>query len=215
MAPAGAPGPPGARRAYLVRHGETELSVGKSYSGRQEIPLTEHGREQARECGERLRDAGVEAIYSSPLSRAVDTAEAIAEVTGVPVKVDERLTEVDYGRLESYDRDSAAEEFGEPFLAWREDPFGSPFPGMEALSDALERVRAALSEALSESECPVIVGHQGVLRLVLIALGQVRPDDYFHTRLEEADPVEISAPMVMEPLSGHPPVEQPVKEPVE
>ena len=188
---------PRARRVYLVRHGETAVSVGGSYSGRREIPLNERGREQAKEVGQRLRDAGVDAIHSSPLSRAVDTANGIAEATGAAVHVDERLTEVDYGVLEGYDRESASEEFGEPFLNWREDPFGSPMPGMESLGTALERVRSATSDALARAECPVIVGHQGVLRLVLIALGQVEPDGYFDTRLEEAEPVEIESPRVV------------------
>ena len=202
-----------ARRVYLVRHGQTELSVGKSYSGRQEIPLDDHGREQALEVGERLRDVGVDAIYSSPLSRAADTAQAISEATGVPVVIDHRLTEVDYGQLEGYDRDSASEEFGEPFDAWREDPFGSPVPGTEPLAEALARVRAATGEALAAGECPVIVGHQGVLRLVLIALGKVERGDYFDTRLEEAEPVEIEAPRLTTPGGAEHAAEEPAPDP--
>jgi broad specificity phosphatase PhoE len=183
-----------ARRLYVVRHGETERSAQKEYSGRRELPLTERGREQAREVGERLRGAGVDAIYSSPLSRAADTARAIADATGAPLKIDERLTEVDYGPLEGLDRESALERFGERFQAWRDDPMGSPMPGTEPLTDALERARSALAEAIEAAECPVIVGHQGILRLVLIALGEVEPDDYFNTRLQEAEAVEIASP---------------------
>lgn len=66
-----------AARLFLVRHGETAESARGSYSGRRDVPLTEHGREQARRAGERLRDAGVDAIYSSPLGRAADTAHSI------------------------------------------------------------------------------------------------------------------------------------------
>ena len=170
------------------------------------------GHVLAREVGERLRDAGVDAIYSSPLSRASDTAEAIAAVTGAPLVIDDRLTEVDYGPLDGYDRDSAAEEFGEPFLNWREDPFGSPMPGTEPLGDALARVKSALSDALAAADCPVIVGHQGVLRLVLIALGQKQPDDYFDTRLSEAEPVEIDSPRVVPGPGRQRPAGEPVKE---
>ncbi|MDP8942782.1 MAG: histidine phosphatase family protein [Actinomycetota bacterium] len=201
-----------ARRVYLVRHGETELSTGGAYSGRQELPLTDDGREQARAVGERLRGAGIDVVYSSPLSRASDTARAIAEVTGAPLEIDDRLTEVDYGVLENYDRDSAREEFGEPFERWREDPFGSPFPGMEPLGEALARVRSAVSDALAAGECPAIVGHQGVLRLVLIALGQKRPEEYFDTRLKEAEPVEIESPSLVPGPGRGPPAGQPVKD---
>ena len=188
--------PPRARRLYIVRHGETEHSARGAYSGRGEIPLNERGREQARHAGERLRAAGVDGIYSSPLSRAADTALAIAEATGAPLRIDERLIEVDYGPLEGLDRDSARERFGEPFQAWREDPMGSPLPGTEPLPEALERARSVTAEAVSACRCPVIVGHQGILRLVLAAVGRIEPDNYFETRLEEADPVEIASPVV-------------------
>jgi broad specificity phosphatase PhoE len=187
---------PRARRLYVVRHGETELSARGSYSGRVEIPLSERGREQARHAGERLRGAGVDGIYSSPLSRAADTARAIAEATGAPLRIDERLIEVDYGPLEGLDRNSARERFGEPFQDWREDPMGSPLPGTEPLPEALERARSVTAEAVGACRCPVLVGHQGILRLVLAAVGRIEPDDYFETRLEEADPVEIASPAV-------------------
>jgi probable phosphoglycerate mutase len=185
-----------AARLFLVRHGETVESARRAYSGRRDVPLTEHGREQARRAGERLRDAGVDAVYSSPLGRAVDTSRLIGEATGAPVRVDERLTEIDYGPLEGLDREGARERFGGPYQGWREDPMGSPMPGAEPLPKALERARSATSEAIAAARCPVIVGHQGILRLVLAALGQIEPDDYFETRLEEADPIEVVEPVV-------------------
>ncbi|MDQ3886717.1 MAG: histidine phosphatase family protein [Actinomycetota bacterium] len=190
-----------ARRLYVVRHGETEMSTQRSYSGRREIPLTETGREQARRVGERLRDAGVDAIYSSPLSRAADTARAIAEATGAPLRIDQRLTEVDYGPLEGLDREGARERFGDAYQAWREDPMGSPMPGTEPLVEALERARNVTAEAVAECQCPVLVGHQGILRLVLVALGRIEADDYFNTRLQEAEPIEITSPVVA-PVRG-------------
>ncbi len=163
------------------------------------MSLTERGYEQARRVGERLRGAGVDGIYSSPLSRAADTAQAIAELTGAPLMIDERLIEVDYGPLEGFDRESARERFGEPFEAWRDDPMGSPLPGTEPLPEALERARSATSDAVGACLCPVVVGHQGILRLVLASLGRIDPDDYFSTRLEEAEPLEIASPAVVPP----------------
>ncbi len=185
-----------AARLFLVRHGETAESARGSYSGRRDVPLTEHGREQARRAGERLRDAGVDAIYSSPLGRAADTAHSIGAATGAPVRVDDRLTEVDYGPLEGLDRESARERFGVSYQAWRENPMGCPIPGIEPLPKALERARSATAEAIVAARCPVIVGHQGILRLVLAALGQIEPDDYFKTRLEVAEAIEVAEPAV-------------------
>lgn len=185
---------PRARRAYVVRHGETELSTRSVYSGRAEVPLTQRGRAQAREVGERLRHAGVETVYSSPLGRAADTAAAIAAATGAPLRIDDRLIEVDYGPIEGLDRDGARERFGPAFDAWRADPMGAPLPGIEPLTEALARARAVSAEAITTCELPVLVGHQGILRLVLVALGQIEADDYFKTRLEEAEPIEVTTP---------------------
>ena len=180
----------------LVRHGQTERSKVSAYSGRLDVALTDAGHEQAQHVARRLADAGVDAVVTSPLARARDTAQAIADATGAPLRVDARLTEVDYGPFEGLDRDGALERFGDAFAAWREDPFGSPVPGMEPLPDALDRARSAIAEALDAHEHPVIVGHQGILRIVLVALGEIEPGDYFQTRLSEAEPVVVQAPAV-------------------
>ena len=183
----------------LVRHGQTTSSARHAYSGRSDIPLTDTGREQALQAASRLASAGVDAVICSPLVRARDTARAIADASGAPLAVDERLTEVDYGPFEGLDRADASEQIGPAFDAWRADPFGSPVPGMEPLADALERARAATADALAAHEHPVIVGHQGILRVVLVALGQIAPGDYFATRLHEAQPLVLERPAIAPP----------------
>ena len=185
-----------AHAVTLLRHGQTERSKLSVYSGRLDVPLTDVGREQALRAAQRLRHAGVDAVITSPLVRALDTARAIADATGAPRRVDERLIEVDYGPFEGLDREGARARFGAAFSAWRADPFGSPVPGMEPLPDALERARAATAEALDVHEHPVLVGHQGILRIVLIALGELAPGDYFATRLKEAEPLVVTSPAV-------------------
>ena len=183
-----------AHTVTLVRHGQTESSARMAYSGRSDIPLTDVGREQAQQAARRLAGAGVDAVITSPLIRARDTAQAIADAAGAPLRVDERLTEIDYGPFEGLDRAAARELIGAPFDAWRADPFGSPVPGMEPLADALERAGAATADALAAHAHPVIVGHQGILRIVLVALGQMAPEDYFTIRLHEAQPTVVEQP---------------------
>jgi probable phosphoglycerate mutase len=188
-----------AQTVTLVRHGQTARSAIKAYSGRLDVPLTETGREQARRCAVQLAGAGVDAVVTSPLVRARDTAQAIADATGAPLTVDERLTEIDYNPFEGLDRAGARAEFGQAFEDWRADPFGKPVPGMETLPAALERASAATADALAGHDHPVIVGHQGILRIVLIALGELAPEDYFSLRLHEAEPVVIARPAVVAP----------------
>lgn len=180
------------KTAYVVRHGRTEFSVRGIYSGRTEVPLTDEGHEQAAHAAESLRREGVDAVYTSPLERARVTAEAIATASGTALHVDERLIEVDYGPIEGLDRSAAEERFGGAFRRWRERPFEAHLPGMEPLSDALARATAVTDDVLAGAELPVLVGHQGILRLVLMALGQVERDDYFVTRLAEAEPIMVS-----------------------
>ncbi|MGI8803620.1 MAG: histidine phosphatase family protein [Solirubrobacteraceae bacterium] len=189
-----APADPEQRRLYVVRHGQTERSIRHVYSGQADVPLTAIGREQARRAGELLAAAGVDAIFSSPLSRAHDTAMAIAAATGAPLRVDDRLIEVDYGPFEGLDRGEAARRFGRPFAEWRADPFGAPVPGMEPLGDALARAWPAVADVLAAAARPVIVGHQGILRIVLVALGRIAREDYFKTRIAEAEPMTIVEP---------------------
>ncbi|MDX6690998.1 MAG: 2,3-bisphosphoglycerate-dependent phosphoglycerate mutase [Solirubrobacteraceae bacterium] len=185
-----------ARRLYIVRHGQTESSMRMIYSGQTDVALTETGRSQARNAGEQLSGIGVDAIISSPLSRALDTAVTIGKATGVDVRVDDRLIEVDYGAFEGLDRPQARERFGDAFEAWRNDPFGATIPGTEQLGDALVRARAATEDALESAQLPVLVGHQGILRIVLIALGRLAPEDYFKQRLTEATPIAIDDPQI-------------------
>jgi probable phosphoglycerate mutase len=185
-----------AHTVTLVRHGQTERSERMAYSGRLDVALTDRGREQAREAAAALAGAGVDAVVTSPLVRARDTAQAIADATGAPLAVDERLTEIDYGTFEGLDRAGARAQLGQVFEDWREDPFGAPVPGMEPLPAALERASAATADALAAHAHPVLVGHQGILRIVLVALGRLAPEDYFTLRLAEAEPVVVTDPVV-------------------
>jgi probable phosphoglycerate mutase len=185
-----------AHTVTLVRHGQTERSAIKAYSGRLDVPLTDTGREQARRTAQQLAGMDIDAVFTSPLIRARDTAQSIADATGAPLTVDERLTEIDYGLFEGLDRAGARARFGQAFEDWRADPFGAPVPGMETLPAALERASAATADALAAGEHPVIVGHQGILRIVLIALGELAPDEYFSRRLQEAEPIVIARPRV-------------------
>lgn len=185
-----------AHTVTLVRHGQTERSATSTYSGRLDVPLTDTGREQAQRAAQQLAGAGIDAVVTSPLVRARDTAHAIAAAAGVPLTVDERLIEVDYGPFEGLDRDGARARLGAAFEDWRADPFGAPVAGMEPLGDALKRAREATADVLAAHAHPVVVGHQGILRIVLVALGEIAPQDYFGTRLYEAQPVVIEQPAV-------------------
>jgi len=122
----------------LVRHGETEANAARRLLGRGESPLTPKGRAQAAAVGVLLGQ--VTRLVSSPLERARQTAEALG--LGLPVEIDERWVEVDYGQ---YDGQALGDVPAEVWLRWRSDPNFRP-PGGETLAEMGTRVRAACQE---------------------------------------------------------------------
>jgi len=132
---------------YIIRHGQTEGNAAKRLQGRGDNPLNEVGIEQAREVGARLERAGVRFahVYTSPLLRAVRTAEIVAP--GVARTVDERLIEMDYGPYEGMSLDDPAPEV----LAFFKDFAHTPAPdGMEQLQEIVGRM-GSLVEDLRET----------------------------------------------------------------
>ena len=122
----------------LVRHGESTGNADGLLLGRIDSPLTPRGLEQARTLADTV--AGATRLISSPLVRARDTADALG--TGLPVEIDERWIEVDYGR---YDGQKLTDIPSEVWKQWRSDPTFVP-PGGESLASAGLRVREACEE---------------------------------------------------------------------
>lgn len=135
---------------YLVRHGQTLQNRAGLLQGRSDFPLNEQGEAQARRVGAYFRERGVsfDAVYSSPLCRARQTAALIAGEQ-IPVRVDERLIEMDYGPYEGMDLHKPAPEV----LAFFMDFVNVPAPaGMEPLPDVTARLGAFLEELRPEAE---------------------------------------------------------------
>jgi ribonuclease H / adenosylcobalamin/alpha-ribazole phosphatase len=141
----------------LLRHGQTPMSVQKRYAGLCDVPLTEIGVQQAAAAGKRLASAGLTAIVTSPLARAVRTAEEVAAATGAPVEADEGFRETDFGAWDGLTFAEVSERWPAEMAAWLADPAVAP-PGGESFADVSSRVEGALRR--------VLAGHQG--RTVLI-----------------------------------------------
>lgn len=126
---------------YIIRHGQTELNNRNVLQGRSDHPLNEKGRAQAAEAAERLREVSFDAVYSSPLIRAIQTAEIAAP--GRPIITDHRLIEMDYGPYEGTDLKDPPPEV----LAFFRDFVHTPAPeGMEPLDRIVKRAGDFLEE---------------------------------------------------------------------
>ena len=128
---------------YIIRHGQTELNNAHVLQGRSDYPLNENGIAQAREVGQWLVNQGIEFsyVYSSPLKRAIRTAELI--VPGKQIVIDDRLIEMDYGPYEGMDLNNPAPEIAVFFS----DFVNNPAPkGMEQLFQVVQRAGAFLED---------------------------------------------------------------------
>lgn len=158
-------------RLYLVRHGENLANITKEFSHRHiDYPLTPKGVLQAQQTAEHLADKGIHAIYSSPLRRAVETAEIIAARLGLRVVVLEELREINVGDLER--RPASAESwafFQSVLLSWLAGKVETAFPGGEDYVTLWRRMRAAIERAVAgrQGQNVVLVGHGGIFTLTL------------------------------------------------
>ncbi len=155
----------GATRVLALRHGQTAYNASQRIQGQLDVGLDDTGRWQAERLAHALADAGLQALYSSDLVRAADTAAAIARVTGLPVQHDRRLRERHFGRLEGLSYTEIEQRFPEDARRWRQREPGFGPGGGESLIDFSARSVAAFT-ALAEAhagQAIAVVAHGGVL----------------------------------------------------
>jgi broad specificity phosphatase PhoE/ribonuclease HI len=177
VSPAGWTGARGAPTSFLLlRHGQTELSVNRRYSGRGNPPLTELGRRQADAAARYLgQRGGIGAVVCSPLQRAHDTATAAAKVLGLDVTVDDDLIETDFGDWEGLTFGEAAQRDPGLHGEWLSDTSVSPPGGGESFDAVAHRVRRARTRIIAEhgDATVLVVSHvtpiKTILRLALDA----------------------------------------------
>ena len=159
-------------RFYLIRHGETQWNKEGKYQGMTDIALSETGLAQADLLGKRFRHLPLDAIYVSPLQRAMKTAEAIAKETGVPLQTDEHFREIHFGEWEGKTISQLQQEYGESYQKFFDNPFLHPFPGEGSFDKVMERSVAGFDALLEKhkGEHVAIVSHGGLLRVMLVGI---------------------------------------------
>jgi len=133
------------------------------------LPLSEEGLAQAQEVAERLKSVNISAIYSSPLIRAKQTAEAIAHFHQLPVYIEPDLREIDYGNWEGMKVDDVMKQFPKLEQLRREEPMKFAAPKGEPMAVFIERVVSAIQKIASNhaGETLCVVAHQTVNRIVI------------------------------------------------
>ncbi|SDN57800.1 bifunctional RNase H/acid phosphatase [Allokutzneria albata] len=176
-------------RLVLLRHGQTPLSVERRYSGRGDAVLTEEGQRQAAAAAQRLgKLTDVAAVVSSPLSRAADTARAVADALDLePVTLD-GLTETDFGDWEGLTFAEAAERDPELHRAWLADTALAPPGGGESFDTVHRRVRRCRDDLIARygGSTIVVVSHVTPIKALLRMALDVGPSLLFRLHLDLA-----------------------------
>ena len=157
---------------YLVRHGQTAWNREEIFRGRTDVPLDETGLKQAELAGEYLKEVEIDAIYSSPLSRALETAEKIARFHNLKVQPLEGIVDMSFGNWEGHAHQEIKKNDSETYRRWREEPHLVRLPGGESLDDVRVRSMAALNEVSKKhsGKALVLVSHRVVNKVLICGI---------------------------------------------
>jgi glucosyl-3-phosphoglycerate phosphatase len=161
------------RRIVLWRHGRTEWNASGRFQGQTDIDLDEIGRAQAWESARRLAALEPDLLISSDLRRTRDTMAALAEITGKPIQLDERLRETFAGEWQGLTGAEIASRYPEEYKAWRAGDPLLKVGGGETRQDVAERMAAAVRDIaarLADDGLAVLTSHGGAARLGIAAL---------------------------------------------
>ena len=159
------------KKIILVRHGETAWNVEEIFRGRIDVELNETGRRQAQLLAGHLLDINIEAVYSSPLSRALETAEAIAGRRRLEVDVSAGLMDLDFGEWQGLSRREVAERYPALHEEWLNHPERVRFPAGGSLSAVRERATGLIDELIGKhTGTLVLVSHRVVNKVLICAL---------------------------------------------
>lgn len=173
-------------KLFLIRHGQTAWNREQVFRGGTDIELDETGLEQARLLAERLKSSGVARIYSGPLSRARQTAQAIADACGREVSVDPGLDDMRFGLWEGMAHTEVAEKHPDEYQVWKTEPWRVRIPGGSTLDEVGERAWAAVREIVSgggDRETAAVVTHRVVLKLLALRMLGLGPEGFWRIKL--------------------------------
>lgn len=152
---------------YLARHGRTPYNHEARFQGQGDVPLDETGLRQAQELAQNAAPYGFVALYASPLRRARQTAEAVAAVTGLEIRFDDRLMETDTGDWTDRSFEEVRAEDAAAFDAWLTGDAAFAFPGGESFQQQGDRVMAAIAEIEQGPQPALVVCHGVTARMAL------------------------------------------------
>lgn len=159
-------------KIYLIRHGQSEWNLLYKIQGQKDAPLTDLGKEQARKLGERLVGEKIDIIYSSDLSRALETARIISSIVNKPVVATNELREINFGPWEGLTLKEIRNKFKEEYSIWMSSPEKFRLEGAETLEALKRRVMSYVNKIIKENKDKniAIVSHNATLKVIILSL---------------------------------------------
>lgn len=172
-------------RLILARHGQTEWNVKRMFRGRIDIPLNETGVRQANAVAKKLSAFKIRKIYSSPLKRALQTAEAVGKRLNLKPIPENDLIEINYGKWQGLAVDEVQKKYRALYAKWLKTPGKTAIPGGETLKRARTRVSLKLNKILNQYRNGdiVIVAHEVIIKVILCKL--LNLSDNFFWKLKQ------------------------------
>ena len=169
----------------LVRHGQTAWNIAEVFRGQIDIELDTTGLKQAELLAEYLNHRNLEAVYSSPLQRAVQTAEAIVRHHGLTVEITLGLNDIDFGDWQGLSLEEVSNKFSKLYSAWVSAPHRVKIPSGESLDDVRQRATTLVNEVVKKHEgAVVLVSHRVVHKVLICALLGLDNSHFWDIRLD-------------------------------
>ena len=193
---------------YLARHGKTDWNIARRWQSRTDIPINDIGRGQARHLASLIKSQKIifGQVLCSPLVRAREAAEILIDGIGPTPKIDERLTELDFGLFEGRLEADLRAELGHAYDAWKKRMYLDPAPRGESILDVAQRVNPLLSVLLQSSEHILLVAHQVVNMALKAAMSNCFTVDCLSSFQQANDEIDVwhsSPPQFIYRISGH------------
>ncbi len=172
---------------YLIRHGETDMNIKGVYYGWTDVGLSEKGVMQAEDLADILHDVQFDAVISSSLVRAVETASIVSGYDPDMIIRDDRLRELNFGEWEGIHHRELKEKHREALEKWGSDWKNTAPPGGETFFEIYIRVKSSIEDILKEykGKKVLIVSHQGTMRIIPIVLLGLTEDAYWSFTAEQ------------------------------
>lgn len=175
-------------KVYVVRHGQTAWNLEEVFRGRMDIPLDETGKKEVHLAGEAIKDETLHAIYSSPLSRSMETAENIAKFQNVEVTPLDAIIDISYGEWEGVGLVEVQKKYPDLYALWLKAPHKVTFPNGESLEAVRVRTMGAVKNLLEKhtNENIALVAHRVPNKVICCSLIGIDMSNFWRIQQDTA-----------------------------